>query len=154
MTTQAPNRTASRPTSLNPARRFSVRLGLATGATLATLLGSQTLSILETPTPAATTSTEPPIPQVATTNPAVDAAAVPVLDVQSNSGVKAPAAPILVIVRNPNGSSSVIAAQKGSASAASQSAVVQAPPLVFAAPSPVVVSPSFAQPMPFTRSSR
>lgn len=154
MTTQAPNRTAARPTSLNPARRFSVRLVLATGATLATLLGSQTLSILETPTPAATTGAEPPLPQTAITHLAGDAAVVPVLAVQSNSGVKPPAAPILVIVRNPNGTSSVIAAQKDSASAVSQSAVVQAPQPVFNSPSPVIVSPSFAQPMPFTRSSR
>lgn len=154
MTTQALHRTAARPNSLNPARRFSVRLALATGATLATLLGSQTLSLLETPAPASGAAS--PAAAAGTANSALSAGTDQALVLPSNAGPKAPAAPLLVIVRNSGAASSVIAAQKGNASLTpAQSSVIEAPAQsAFSAPAPVIIAPALMQPMPFTRSSR
>ncbi len=82
-----------RPTTLNPARRFSVRLTLAAGATVATLVGSQTLALLEHSSNPATASAN----QLAATNTALPSATVPVVAMTESTG----AAPNVIIIRNP-----------------------------------------------------
>ncbi|MEP7284425.1 MAG: hypothetical protein ABI947_01495 [Chloroflexota bacterium] len=47
--------------ALNPAQRNTVRVALATGATIATLIGAQTLALLEQPTVAVAERVNAPI---------------------------------------------------------------------------------------------
>ncbi len=179
-----------RANTLNPARRFTVRLSLAAGATVATLLGSQALASLERPAPAKTATLDAghtdqgsaalvittPVtaePSLTPLPPGVDTANVSTLP---------PAAPQLVVIRNPGGlptggaQVAVPAKVQPAASGAQPNAgaivpprpvVVPAAPVTVQQPAPVVGAPAQAaapqaaapqpapaQPAPPTSSSR
>jgi hypothetical protein len=103
-----------RANTLNPARRFTVRLSLAAGATVATLLGSQALASLERPAPAKTATLDAGntdngskgsaalvITTRVTAEPSVTP--LPTGTDTANASALPPAAPQLVVIRNPSG---------------------------------------------------
>src|SRR5690242_6996045 len=89
------------PNTLNPARRFGIRAGLATGATITALFGAQTLAFMD----GATVANEP-IQAVVTTNDTAANNFVPTYTAApTDQPVALPtdqpaAAPQLTIVRN------------------------------------------------------
>ncbi len=166
-----------RPNTLNSTRRFSVRLALATGATMATLLGSQTLALLEEPaaqkvlqaTLASTNAPGAVAPQPTQPNE------IQPVEVAQPTEVLPPAAPLLVVIRNPGAVPTVITTPSATQPPASNAAgivppkpvAIQAPPPKQApaavvgqpagqppAPSVVVVQPAPAQPAPASQPSR
>jgi hypothetical protein len=161
-----------RPNTLNPARRFTVRLSLAAGATVAMLLGSQALASLERHAPAKTT---PPGADNSDNGNAALFMSIPVTAepsitplppsaVPSEDSTLAPAAPQLVVIRNPGalpagGSQSASPAkpQPGASGAQPNTGaivpprpvVVPAQPVTVQQPAPVVGAPAQpAQPAP------
>jgi len=101
-------------TTLTPARRFVVRLVLATGATVSTLLGAQTLAFLEQPmtTPEQATNATPSANSAALVVTPISNSSAAVSNPSTADSVTAPAAPQVVIIRNPG---AVTAAQGTSA---------------------------------------
>ena len=146
-----------RPATLNTPRRFMVRLGLATGATLATLMGAQALLALEH-------ANQPPMTNTDSQVSSLGQAMTPTLQGSPASGpartqALLPAPPHVVIVVH-NGGNSQVTALPGATGTALPNIqppvpVVAAPPAaVAAAPQqPVAVAPAPAQPAPVTRSS-
>ncbi len=131
-------RISQRPSTLNPARRMSIRLTLAAGATVATLVGSQVLGLLERPNSAEASTAS---------NPATSASAV----VQPTG-----AAPKLTIIRNP-GATPVKARpvrNSGGQTAQNTGAITPPDPVIDQAAAPVQVQGAPAQPAPASHSSR
>jgi hypothetical protein len=165
-----------RPNTLNSTRRFSVRLALATGATMATLLGSQTLALLEEPATQKLIQATLASTDAATNAPGPVATAPTQLDklVQPTRPLP-PSAPILVVIRNPGAVPTLLVTPGATPlppSNPSRSAdivppkpvAVQVPPQqqppaavgqpAAPGPSAVVVQPAPAQPAPVSQPSR
>lgn len=80
--------------TLNPSRKFVVRLSIATGATLSTLIGAQTLALMDVPK-TASVPTAPSVQASAATATAPNAA--PQIVIVRNAG--SPVAPVTAIPR-------------------------------------------------------
>ncbi len=169
---------------LNATKRFAVRMSLVTGSTLATIIGAQSLAMLDeqtfsalitpeaaqvepalaNPAPADTFTLQNGVPTatnaasglLATTTPQATATANPM-----------PVAPNIAILRRPGQVAPVTAQPTAAPAQAVQSAPVQiappapvqiappAPVVVQAAPAPAAVAqPAAPAPAPVTRSSR
>lgn len=147
------------PNTLSPARRFSIRVGLATGATITALLGAQTLAFMDQSTFAAAETTAP----ITTTADAAANAFVPTYTLAPTdqpsvqSTTLPPAAPQLTVMRNTaNTQSQASAAQptvQATATAVPATVIAQATPTAQTIVPPAIQSAS-KQVRPRTRSSR
>jgi len=157
----------ARPTTLNPTRRFTVRLALATGATVATLLGAQTLALLERPTDAANAQEDVTATSAAALKPSASASAPTAVN-----PALPPSAPRLIVIRNqgtlPTATPAAVKAVRPSSQSGKQAAPASgnggiAPPEAVVDQPPVVVQAGSSgggggggggQPAPATHSSR
>ena len=152
---------------LNATKRFAVRMSLVTGSTLATIIGAQSLALLDEQ--AFSTLLTPEAVNVApqTTNDTFGAALTATPSITATSDPIA-AAPNIAILRRP-GQIAPVSAPTTAPAAASAQAVQSAPvqiappapaqiappaPVVVQAPAPVVVQQAAPAPAPVTRSSR
>jgi hypothetical protein len=165
------NSMASQSTNnkLTGTRKLTVRLALASGATLATLFGAQSLSTRDLALAALLPTTEPAVqPDSATTDKddlvTTTVSSAPAIVPVAAQAI-APAAPQIVIIQNSNGQTTNTAAQptQPSTTITTGNKTVIVPPVavVVAAPATNVtvdnnasVQPAPVQPAPRTRSSK
>ncbi|MCC7446151.1 MAG: hypothetical protein IT324_01985 [Anaerolineae bacterium] len=158
------------PNTLSPARRFGIRAGLATGATITALLGAQTLAFMDgaiianDPAEAVVTTNDTALNNFVptyTATPVDQAAQAPSLATVVPAALE-PAAPQLTIVRNEaNTPSQVSAVQPTAVQPTIQPTATQVPTTVVAPAQPTaqkIVPPAVQsttkQTRPRTRSSR
>ena len=156
---------------LNPIRKLTVRMSLATGATVAALFGAQTLAFMEAPKTVDDTPLTPQGVVQSATQPPQPTASATMLPSATTMPSATPAssnmAPKIIIVRNvgtlatktlvpyapaPVRQNTAAPAQQNATPSNQQNAGQQAP--VAAQPAaPAAVAPAPAQPNPTTKSS-
>ncbi len=163
---------------LNATKRFAVRMSLVTGSTLATIIGAQSLAMLDEQAFSALITPEAAQVEQATSNVTLadsftlqnsvpTAANAAVTSEATATANPVPAAPSIVILRRPGQIAPVTVQPTAAPAQAVQSAPVQiappapvqiAPPAPVvvqqAAPAPVVAQQAAPAPAPVTRTSR